>query len=164
MEEEQTGLVKFQDDPTKPLQLLKIGLKSKSDEFRSVFEYQDTPFVHIWFDLREPNPDYYAVIFIQDIYGHMIFFTADDDLKTSSLTKLDPGKYCYQVQLPSHLFKPGQYYLTASLTKKHKTAGPIDRHDSILTFHITDNKSNRSAKNGYRKIAIVAPEIPWKLI
>jgi hypothetical protein len=94
----------------------------------------------------------------------MIFFTADDDLDASSLSGLGAGKYCYQVQLPGHLLKPGQYYLTASLTKKNKSAGPIDRHDSILTFQITDNQSKRSARNGYRKPAIVAPEIPWELI
>ena len=164
MKEKHTGLVNFDRDDTKPIQFLQIGMKSSSDEFRSVFEYQETPLVHMQFDLRTPNPDYYAVLFIHDIYGHMIFFTADDDLNASSLPGLDAGQYSYQVQLPGHLLKPGQYYLTASLTKRNKSAGPIDRHDSILTFQITDNQSIRSARNGYRKPAIVAPEIPWELI
>jgi hypothetical protein len=65
--------------------------------------------------------------------------------------------------LPDSLLKPGDYNITVSITQKNKIAGPVDRRESVLKFTVVDNDSHRSSSGGYRKIAIVAPEIEWKL-
>jgi hypothetical protein len=59
--------------------------------------------------------------------------------------------------------KPGYYNVTVSFTQKNKIGGPVDRHDSVLNFTVVDHDSPRVASGGYRKTAIVAPEIEWTL-
>lgn len=94
-----------------------------------------------------------------------MFFTADDDLGKAAIAGLSSGEYCYRVQLPCRLLKPGRYYLTVSLTQKYKVEGrPHDRRDSVRAFEIVDHQTRRGVKNGYRRPAVVAPEIPWELM
>lgn len=158
------GSAKFPIDDTKTIQILEVSLVDSGGRVKSVFDYNEHPFVNILFDLRVPNPLYYAVLFIQDSHGNMVFFTADDDLRESVIAGHVKGKYRYIVQLPSYLLKPGEYYLTVSLTQAHKTGGPHDRRDSVLAFEIVDHETRRGARNGYRGPAVVAPKIPWTLV
>lgn len=162
--EKHDGSTHFLVDNTKPIQILQVSLTDSTEQVSSVFDYQDSPTVNIFIALRNPNPDYYALLYIQDVYGNMILLTADDDLSESTIANLEKGTYCYRISLPSRLLKPGLYYLTVSLTQKYKVEKPHDRRDSVLTFEIKDHKSKRGVKNGYRKPALVAPEIPWTLV
>lgn len=157
------GLIYFPVDEAKEIQIRQVSVTDEMGKVSSVFEYHETAFVSILFRLTVPNPDYYAVIFIQDIYGNIVFFTADDDLTESAMAGLSSGVYRYRVELPNSLLKPGQYYVTVSLTQRHKMSGPHDRRDSVLAFEIIDNHTRRATRKGYRKSALVAPEIRWTL-
>jgi lipopolysaccharide transport system ATP-binding protein len=157
------GLVYFPVDETKEIQIRQVSVIDEKGKVGSVFEYHETAFISILFGLTVPNPDYYALVFVQDIYGNVVFFTADDDLTESAMAGLSSGMYRYRVELPNSLLKPGQYYVTVSLTQRHKMSGPHDRRDSVLAFEIIDNHTRRAARNGYRKPALVAPEIRWTL-
>ncbi len=162
--DEYNGLVTFPLDETKPIQLRQVSMEDAAGQVKTVFEYHESPFVNIAFTLRVPNPNYYAALFAQDVYGNWIFFTADDDLGKAAIAGLSSGEYCYRVQLPSRLLKPGRYYLTVVLTYRHAMGKPHDRRDSVLAFEITDYTTRRGANNGYRRPAVVAPEIPWELM
>jgi lipopolysaccharide transport system ATP-binding protein len=157
------GSIYFPVDDTKEIQIRQVSVMDETGKVGSVFGYHETVFLSILFRLAVPNPDYYAVVFVQDIYGNMVFFTADDDLTESAMARLSSGIYRYRVELPNSLLKPGQYYVTVSLTQRHKTGGPQDRRDSVLAFEIIDNHTRRATRNGYRKPALVAPEIHWSL-
>jgi len=158
------GLAKFQIDNKKAIQIIQVSLTDSEGKAKSVFDYADHPFVNILFDLRVQNPLYYAVLFVQDFHGNTVFFTADDDISESAIAGRVKGIYCYRVQLPNCLLKPGGYYITVSLTQRNKTGGPHDRRDSVLAFEIIDHKTRRGVRNGYRQSALVAPEIQWQLI
>ncbi len=157
------GSVSFPVDNAKQIQIRQLTITNKTGRVSSTFDYQDSPIVNILFDLRVPSPDYYAVLFVQDIYGNWIFFAADNDQTKSALVGLEIGAYNYKIQLPSRLLKPGRYYLTVSLTHHYAMGRPHDRRDSVLAFEIFDHQTRRGLKNRYRKPALVAPEIPWRL-
>lgn len=160
--ESERGFVSFPDDPLKPIQIKKVFLTGNADEVKNVFDFQDNPFVNISFDLRVPDQGYYAALVVIDLYGNWVYFSADDDLAPSKLAYLQPGEYSYKIRLPEKLLKPGKYYLTVSLTGKNGQ-GPYDRYDHILTFTVIDQFSRRGEKQGFRKTAVVAPEIEWDL-
>ncbi len=161
---EEKGVVEFEADPAKLLQLRRISLMSKDGNTKTTFEYIENIYVKIEIDLREPSSDYYSVLFITDIYGNMVLVTSDDDFADSEISRLSSGKYSYEIMLPSRLLKPGKYHLTVSLTAKNRgNAPPQDRRDNIVSFDLYDSETLRGKKNAYRKTAIVAPEIFWKL-
>lgn len=156
------GIVHFMSKPDKLIQMMQISTTDKNGNIKGLFEYRENPVVNIDFNLRESNLDYYTVLSIFDNYGNMIYFTADDDLSDSAIAGLRPGQYRYQVQLPGKLLKPGKYYITVSLTQ-HGGRGAHDRRQNVLELEILDNNTRRGMKDGYRRPAMVAPELNWEL-
>ena len=157
------GRVNFQPIPEKLIQIMQVSMTDIRANVKSQFEYSENVVVNIGFDIRESNFDYYCVLFVLDMQGNWIYFTSDDDLSRSAIAGIKAGQYKYQIELPSKLLKPGKYYITVSLTQNRRGA-PHDRRDFVLDFEIIDNKTRRGMRDGYRKPAMVAPEINWKLI
>ena len=103
---------------------------------------------------------YYCLLAIYDLKGNLIYLTSDNDLGHSKINRLDPGVYNYLVCLPSKILKPGNYFLTVSISSKGVSA--IDKKERVLKFNIEDKDSFRSSQDGgYRSAAIIAPEINW---
>jgi len=155
--------VAFPEDPAKPLQVRKVSLTNAQGQKKSCFDYQENVVVNITFDLRVPNRGYLAALLLRDVMGNVVFFSSDDDLHEPAIGGLAPGQYSYQVKLPSYLLKPGRYYFTITLNKKGRVGPPLDRRDSLPAIEITDLNTRRGIKKGFRKAAVVAPEIPWSL-
>jgi lipopolysaccharide transport system ATP-binding protein len=161
--EKENGRINFPEDVGKAAQIMKLSLRQKDGESTQLFKYNEEITLLLDFVVREIKKDYYVLFFVKDIYENVIFVSSDEDLNNSQLNSIGTGKYQYKVIVPANLLKPGVYSLTVSVTRKNKIGNPIDRHDSVLSFTIIDNESFRAANNGYRKVAIVAPEIEWKL-
>lgn len=154
----------FPENKDKPAQLNQLSLHGKSGNVDSIFKYNEIITLHIYLTLRLMKKDYYMLFVIRDMYDNIIYISADDDLRNSPLCSEGPGKYHYKVPLPSSLLKPGNYNIRINITRKNKTGGgPIDSTESALNFSVVDNESFRAANSGYRKRAIVAPEIEWQL-
>ncbi|MFC1843858.1 ABC transporter ATP-binding protein [Thermodesulfobacteriota bacterium] len=155
--------VEFNDDVSKPIQFNKISMHDESGKVNNAFLYDGSAKLKLILDIKEKRNDYYSLVSVYDKNKNIVFCTADDDLYISKLSGLVPGNYSYSINLPKKLLKPGEYYITASLTQKNRIGEPFDRRDSVYAFSIIDNKSFRAANNGYRELAIVAPEIEWEL-
>ena len=57
------------------------------------------------------------------------------------------------------------YSTTVIVTKAKGEGKTVDRHDSLLVFEITDTTTKCGTEgHGYNNVAIVAPELKWKLI
>lgn len=158
----------FPDKQDKPAQIKQLSLYGESGHLASIFKYNEVIKLCVDFVLRVVQKDYYMLFSVKDLYENIIYVSTDDDLHGSAMCSKKPGMYCYTVKLPDSLLKPGNYSITVSLTQKNKIKGPIDRYDSILNFSIVDNESFRASNtndsgDGYRKAALVAPEIEWKL-
>jgi len=158
-----SGMVEFESDPNKSIQFNQIILTDAEGQIRKIFDYQENLFVNLSIRINKPNSLYYTVIFVQDMYGNMVFLTSDDDSMESPISKLECGDHKYSVKFPSRLLKPGMYQITVSLTQKYKDRAPHDRRDSVLSFEIIDRTTRRGKNMVYRKSAVVAPEICWEL-
>lgn len=159
------GILKFKTLPNKPIQVMQVSTTDSQGNVKTRFEYSESAFVNMWFDLRESSLDYYCSLQVIDYDGSWIYYTADTDLSKSPIAGIKPATYKYQIELPRKLLKPGNYSINMTITqknKKHKTGGrPHD--NKLLEFEIVDNDSRRGMKSGYRKPAIIAPEINWDL-
>lgn len=159
----ENGQVSFSEDIGKPAQIMTLALQQKDGETTQQFKYSEEITLLLDLIIRETRKDYYVLFFVKDMYENVIFVSSDEDLNNSQLNSIGSGQYQYKIVVPANLMKPGVYSLTVSVTQKNKIGNPIDRHDSVLSFTIVDHESFRAANNGYRKVAIVAPEIEWKL-
>jgi lipopolysaccharide transport system ATP-binding protein len=159
----ENGQIYFPEDIEKPAQIMTLTMHQKDGKTTQLFKYNEEITLLMDLVIREIKKDYYVLFFVKDMYENVIFVSSDDDLTHSQLNSIGIGKYQYKIIMPANLLKPGVYSLTVSVTQKNKIGNPIDRHDSVLSFTIVDNESFRAANDGYRKVAIVAPEIEWKL-
>jgi lipopolysaccharide transport system ATP-binding protein len=154
--------ISFPKDLSKPLQVRRLSIKNGRKELSTVINYQEDFYIDLEIDLRQANQYYIALMFIANIHGNIILVTTDEDLTESPLARANVGEYQYSVRFPGKLLKPGEYHLTVSLVEKGIAA--IDKHEAIISFEIQDVVSRRSRHQvGYRKAAMVAPEIPWTL-
>jgi lipopolysaccharide transport system ATP-binding protein len=157
------GSASFPVDPQKPIQIREVSLTDREGNARDSFDYQENAFVNVRFDIRAQNKGYLASLMLRDVMGNVVFFSSDDDLDEPAVGKLDCGQYSYRVKFPRRLLKPGKYYLTVSLNERGKVGSPIDRTSALPAIEITDLTTRRGVRKGFRQVAIVAPEIEWKL-
>jgi len=151
--------IKFKPNLNKKAQILEITIKDQNAEINNRFNYQDNFKIELIADIRTKNKNYYTIIIIYDSIGNIILASTDEDSDDSFISNLDRGKCKYTINFPNKLFKPGQYYITISLTSKDE--GKVDKHEHILNFEVIDYISKRGINKGYRPAALVAPEIEW---
>ena len=152
----------FKEDYNKPVQIINLAITKEDGSTSPMIEYIERNSLHVDFIVRKSNKDYYVALSIIDIQGNMIFFSSDEDVENSTqLSSLKPGKYIYQIPLPSKLLRPGKYYIRISFNQK--TVGPVDQKRNLLSFEIIDSFSYRASANRYRP-GSVAPEIVWTII
>jgi lipopolysaccharide transport system ATP-binding protein len=159
----ENGQIYFPEDIGKPAQIIMIALHQKDGETTQIFKYNEQITLLLDLVIREIRNDYYVLFSVKDIHENIIFVSSDEDINISELNSVGTGEYQYKIVVPANLMKPGIYSLTVSVTQKNRIGNAIDRHNSVLSFTIVDNESFRAANDGYRKVAIVAPEIKWKL-
>ena len=159
------AIVNFSDVPDKPIRIMQLSLTDTSGDIRNQFDYQEAVVINMLLHLRESNRGYRSSIRVLDSFGHMIFAPFDSDFSESALSNLVPGQYKYQVTIPNKLLKPGLYSTIVIVDKAKGEGKQVDRHDSVLTFEITDTTTKCGTEgHGYNNLAIVAPELKWKLI
>lgn len=156
------GCATYEPDHSKILQFLRVSLENNVN-CHDVFDFHDTIFLGLQFELREKLQGAYAFFNIKDMFDNVVFASADNDHQNSPLGELGPGTHSYKIPLPEKLLKPGDYVLSVSLTQENKLDGPFDKKDSVLRFSVIDNNSLRAQNKKYRKRAIIAPEIKWEL-
>lgn len=150
----------FDPDPSLPAELIQGSIVNESGEVSNSIPYQEDFEVRLNVVVHRPDPAYYAVISLQDMVGHAILTTADDDLGPSPLAGLERGVCTIRVRFAAKMLKPGRYHLHCSLTRKR--SGAVDSRVPILVLNIEDSKSWRARHEGYRSATVVAPEIPWE--
>ena len=153
--------MRFAEDDRLPFQIREVTLRNAAGEPSLKFDFEDQPEVEIQLQIRTRDPDYFTCVTLIDNIGHWVYFTSDEDLADSPVAALGPGLHRYRLRLPRKLLKPGSYALDVVAGRRRH--GKIDRRDGALQFQIVDVNSRRSVKQLYRKPAIVAPEIEWKL-
>lgn len=154
-----SGFVEFPEDESSQIQIKSIAARDANGNISTVFDYSEGCKFDLSIELRKKDIDYYACIAVNDIFGNLVFFTADDDLVESRLSNAEKGEYVYAVDFPSKLLKPGEYLITFSLNRR--LHGPSELFSTYsIRLEIQDNRSRRGMKNAYRP-AVVAPEIPW---
>lgn len=150
--------------PIKPnlkAQILSVGLKNHKGEYKHSLDYSHPFSVEVMIAVREFDPQHFTALTITDTYGNIILFTSDEDLGESPLANFHEGQMSYSICFPAKLLKPGSYYLSVIIAKH--PSGKIDRYDNLMLFEIQDTETYRAMKGLYRRTAIIAPEIPWKL-
>ena len=152
----------FPEDNNMEMQVRKLVLRDVEKGPRLMYSRQSQIQLDIEFDINKPGRDYYALVIVKDISGNQIYNTADDDTNQSQLVGLAQGKYQYSLNLYSASFKPGHYFTTVSFTSR-AIKGAIDKKEDVFMFDIVDVDSYRGMKNKYRPMAVIAPEIEWKL-
>lgn len=153
----------FAEDTKKEAQFLKISLSDGTDNLSNEFSFSKDIQLQMSLVVRSERKDYYVLFNLKDIYENVIYISADNDMEDSPLNQSGRGLYDYSVNLPRGLLKPGRYNITVSITYKNKIGSAIDKHVNIMEFSIHDNDSYRAAQSGYRKAALVAPELCWEL-
>jgi len=79
------------------------------------------------------------------------------------LSNHSAGDCVYEIEFPARLLKPGQYSFNIKVSNRHSWKVE-DERNQCLAFDVEDTSSRRAMRGGYRAMAAVAPEIPWREI
>lgn len=159
VQSEQTNPVYFQPKPQQILSMNSVSLTNSTRDNTTTIAYQEAFHVTLNIQINVPDTAYEVGVLISDNYGNVILFTTDKDFGDSAIAQVQSGAHTYTLDFPSRLLKPGRYYITYYLTQRPDYE--VERGTNVIAFDIYDNESWRAMKNFYRKVAIVAPEIPW---
>lgn len=154
------GKIDYQDDLLVPIQIKYLAIKNEKGEINREIKYQESFCLELGVRLRQKATYYYTTIALYDSYGHLVVFTADDDIVESQLSGREKGTYVYTAKYHSRFLKPGEYFVEVALCEQNK--GKIDTQNAKLSFEIQDQSSRRGIRGRYRP-AVVAPEIYWEL-
>lgn len=152
----------FNETINEPFQFLRAEIVNASGEPTGRFEFHDGAFIKASIRIHEPRPDSMVGIIIEDTSGNLLIVSTNDENNGTFLGGLAPGDYTVMIGLPSGILKPGEYWIT--LAARGKMDKAYHRPENCLSFEITDTVTYRGMKNLYRKQAIIAPEISWRLI
>ena len=158
-----SGHIKLVPNDTLKFQLLELTLKNQQQIISDSFEHIEKIRVEIRFKITKSEPNFFIHFNITNQDEVIVFVTTDEELSDGYFCgTLPPGKYTYQFDMPEKLLKPGNY--TINLTCSNNFF-PVEQFClNIMTFEVMDSLTVRGKKSLYRKPAIVAPEITWKLL
>ncbi len=159
--ESKSSKIVFPVDPSKAAQFLSVFTCDKQAQHKDTFEFSDTIFLKINFEIHQKMQDGYILFIIEDLKGNKLFASANDDQSDSVIGKLDENEHSFIAKIPEKILAPGTYYVTLSL--KPKIGKPHHKIENALSFEVIDTKTYRGMKNLYRPLSI-APEIDWRLI
>jgi len=158
------GCVVLKENPELSFQLLKASLLNEKQELSSHFEHTEKIKFDIDFLILIPSPNYYIYVHVSDNSENVLFITTDEHLLENGYLcgQLQKGKHTYNIELPSHFFKPGKYKITVNLANQFYPN--IQQNQNLINFEIADTKTTKGSRQLYRKDAIIAPDINWNFI
>jgi hypothetical protein len=147
---------------SEPFQFTKAELIDQSSTPCDQFEVVDNIRIRINIRVHTPRHDSIIGVILEDSNGSCIFVsTNDENTGHTFLGGLAAGDHTVYVTLPSHILKPGTYWI--SLSARGKAGKPYHRLENCLTFEVKDTVTYRGMKNMYRRQALIAPLLTWEL-
>jgi lipopolysaccharide transport system ATP-binding protein len=144
-----------------PVQITRCAVLDRRGGLTRRIDYADEFFVDMTIRVRKPNPDYYCTFQVFDAEGHALLYSTDWENEVAPITKQPEGDFTYRLKLPARLFRPGTYWINASISNRHQFT--IMSLQKQLTFEITDTESIRAQRSLYSSGTMVAPEIQWNI-
>lgn len=147
---------------SEPFQFTKAEIIDHTATPADQFEVVDTIRVRINVRIHTSRHDSIIGIILEDSNGSCILVsTNDENTGNTFLGGLPPGDHTVYVTLPSHILKPGNYWIT--LSARGKAGKPYHRLENCLSFEVKDTVTYRGMKNLYRRQALIAPVLTWEL-
>ncbi|MCR9140711.1 MAG: ABC transporter ATP-binding protein [bacterium] len=155
-----SGELTVEEQESLPVQITKCAVLNHQGELGRQINYADEFFVDMHIRVRKPNPDYYCTFQVFDAEGHALMYSTDWEQETAPITQRPEGDFVYRLRLPARLFRPGTYWINASISNRHLFT--IMSLQKQLTFEIVDTETIRAQRSLYSTGTMVAPEIQWE--
>lgn len=144
-----------------PVQILKCAVFDENGTLTRRIKYVDEFFFDMTIRVRTPNPDYYCTFQIFDAEGHALMYSTDWESEVAPITKQPAGDFTYRLKVPARLFRPGTYWINASISNRHLYT--IMSLEKQLTFEVVDTETIRAQRSLYSAGTMFAPEIQWEV-
>jgi lipopolysaccharide transport system ATP-binding protein len=150
---------KLEIDDSKELSICEVFIKDSQGNYKSNIEYVEDFTIGMKVRIQSKSQEYFNAIWLQDLSGHILVFSTDEDVSEALIANQPPGVYEFTAKFPARLFKPGTYGVFWSACRRRK--GKVDRRDNLIPLVITDTQTWRAQRGLYRRHASIAPELEW---
>ncbi|MBN2562047.1 MAG: ABC transporter ATP-binding protein [Phycisphaerae bacterium] len=141
------------ENPSKICQLLSARICHKNGETVARQIEVSEPFaVELTAVIRRRIAGGYAVVFLQNEHGEIVFLSDSRDRQESAEFESE-GRRHIRVAFPAPLLVPGKYHVSIGLAQAPH--GGLDRNHDILTFEIVDIRGVRERREGHINVPLI---------
>ena len=142
--------------PDSSVYIASISIVDKRGSVASQIPFDEPFFVQIDVVLREKISQIYVALHIHDEELNTLIFMRDFEIDEGLLLEREPGKYRYEIKIPSPLLVPGTYQISSHVVSLE--IGRVSSVDYVCPFEIVDTGSTRGAK-GFNWIGKINPPL-----
>lgn len=140
----------------KDLHISEVAIRNNEGVISNQINSQKPFSIEIIFNSFTAKSNLQVAIRISNHEGIPIFTTTSND-EAGVYEKIDMGQYCYTVNLPELLFKPGLYRVIVAIFEPRR---PLDSIEDEIAFNIEDIGNHFNILNDGR-LGIISPLLKW---
>ena len=156
---EDSGLVRFEPDPTKSFQLMRAMVANQKAEQKKVFECEEDIYLLLTCRTNDRIPGLYGYLAVKDQQDNLLIETDTFDHLPNALETLPLGTTNFRLRIPRRTLAPGRYRIYLNFASKHSMDGfNVDSPGDILSFDVVDTFTVR----GNNRRSFLGTTLVWE--